>query len=203
MPRRLVMASVAQLGLNVAELDADGAYALALAMGTSYAATIHHLGDTGLIDRATRDRLARVPPQRIKRGLSTPGATGDAWKDIRVVRLRNGEVGREVRAEQGDAVVVEVPEVPSSGYVWEAASLSSGLALAADEYRAPEMPALGGRGWHRFLVRVDGAGHQLLRLDLRRTWQAGPPEESIQVDITAEPVPTPGIVEPRVLVPAA
>ena len=203
MPRRLVAASLALLDLKVAELDADGVYALALTMGTSYAATVYHLGAMGLIDGATRDRLAKVPPQRIKRALDAPGVTGDAWKDIRVVRLRSGEDGREVRAELGDGVVVEVPEAPSSGFVWEVASVAPGVALVGDEFRAPEERALGGRGWHRFLLRVDAAGQQQVRLDLRRPWRSGPAAESVQVGITAEPAPTPGIVQPRVLVPAA
>lgn len=203
MPRKLVEASVGQLRLNLVELDADGAYALALAMGTSYAATVYHLADMGLIDAATRSRLAQVPPQRIKRNLSPPGVASDSWKDIRVVRFQTGEDVHDVQAEEGDAVVIEVPETPSSGYVWEVALVADGLAPVGDEYRAAEPRALGGRGWHRFLVRVDTAGYQLLRLDLRRPWEAGPAVESIQVGVTAAPAPAPGIVRPQALVPAA
>ncbi len=185
MPRQLVTASLARLGLSAARLDAEGAYAPVPAMETSYVATVHHLGDMRLIDQATRDRLARILPQRIKHGLGGPGATEDAWKDIHVVRMRGDERGRDVRAKQGDALVIEASEAPSSGYVWEAAAVAPGLVLVGDEFLAPDAPTLGGRGWHRFIIRVDAPGHQSLRLDLRRPWETRPAVESLQFDITA------------------
>jgi predicted secreted protein len=205
MPKRLVETNLIRLGVRLDQLQAVDAYELALAMGTSYAATVHHIANMRLISAGARDELLRVPPKRIKRDLGAPGITSDSRRDIRLVRL-SGEGGdEEVRAEQGDAVIVEVPEMPSSGYLWEAA-VPPGFHLVGDDFQSAEQShSLGPRGRHRFLVRLDSAGRRVLRFEMRHPWEAAttPAAETVQLGIFAEATPAPGIVEPKRLVGAA
>ena len=197
MPAPLVQRSLEALGLRAATLDPPGAYALALELGASYAATVRRLADLRLIDEALRDRLLRVTPWAIKRALGGLDAAASARRNVWVVRP--AQAARPIWPCAGDAVVVEVPEAPSSGYLWQVAQLSSGLALVREEYRPDHGDALGGRGTHRFLFRVDAAGRREVRLELRRPWQPGAPAESFRVDVAAEPAPGPGIVDPAAL----
>lgn len=203
MPRRLIEARMTARGLSGDRLDAHEIYGLALDMGTSYMATVHHLGDLGVLDLGRRDNLARIAPQRIKRELGGQDAIADAWKDVRLVRVRDGERMAEVHAEQGDAVILEVPETPSSGYVWATSAVPPELVLLWDEYMTPDERAIGATSRHRFLFRVDAAVRGLLQIELRRPWEVRPPAESVQVHITADPAPTSGLVRPSLLSSAA
>lgn len=202
MPRRLVEATLSRLGLQTNRLDAEGAYALSLELGTSYAATVRHLADMRLLSSQQRDRLLRTAPQAIKRALGALDAVADAWRDVWLVRPAQPD--RELGVREGDALWVELPEAPSSGYRWQPAAVPEGLSLVRDEYRAPsEAPALGGRGTHRFLFRVDAAGERQMRLEMRRPWQReAVPAEEHRVRIAAEPKPTAGVVSPRLLIGA-
>lgn len=199
MPRRLVNVALDRLGLQADRLDPEGAYALALELGTSYAATVRHLADMCLLSGHDRDRLLGTPPQAIKRAMGGLDAAADAWRDVWMVHAPGPDLQLEV--QEGDAVVIEVPEAPSSGYLWQAANPADGLSLVRDEYHGTDdTHLLGGRGVHRFVFRVESAGRRQVRLELRRPWQRGvAPVEERQVEIAAEPKPAPGIVQPRLL----
>ncbi len=202
MPRQLMQTKIQAVGLSPRLLNAEGAYTLALELGTSYAATVHHLTDTRLIPASRREELLNVAPQEIKRTLGAFDALADSWRDVRVVRP--DQAGTAVRVQEGDALVVEVPETPSSGYLWETTTLPGGLTLVRDEYRAPNGDdLLGGRGTHRFLFRADGPGQREVRLDLRRPWQQrAAPTEVRHLGVAVEAKPVPGIVNPDILVNA-
>lgn len=200
MPKRLVLDTLTALGLHPDTLDADGAYALALTLGTSYAATVRHLADMGVLTMRQSEQLLRVTPQAIKRALGGSDVAADAWKDVHRIPVTRPATG--VAALEGDALVLEVPEVPSSGYVWQVPAPPAGLTLIRDEYRALDSDELGGRGWHRFLFRVDAPGRWDVILEKRRPWQRGAPVETARVAVATAPQPTPGIVQPRLLVAA-
>lgn len=201
MPKPLVDRTLVSLGLRAEELEGEGAYALALALGTSYAATVRHLSDMRLIGAAHRDRLLRITPQAIKQALGALDVVADAWKNVWLIRTPPPDLA--VGAIEGDAVVVEVPETPSSGYIWQPVLPDDGLALVRDEYRAPDGQALGGRGRHRFLFRADAAGRRRVRLEMRRPWQRGDAAETFNIEVTVEPSPAAGMVRTSQLVPAA
>ncbi len=202
MPKRLVIGTLDKLGVPVDRLDAEGAYALSLEMGTSYAATVNHLADLRLVTSEHRAGLQRVQPQAVKRRLGALGVIRDSWRDVWMVRPLRQK--REITAQEGDAVILEVPETPSSGSIWLPASVPGVLSLVSDEYRAQGGErSLGEHGVHQFVFRVEAAGQEVVRLELRRPWQHGAaPEDVSQLEITAETRPAPGIVEPHVLLPA-
>jgi Zn-dependent peptidase ImmA (M78 family)/predicted secreted protein len=201
MPRRLVDAALAALDVRPERLDPAGAYALALEFGTSYAATVHHLGNIRLLSSGQREQLLKVTPQTIKQQLEAIDAAADSRKNVWLIRPPHPP--GTVSPQEGDAVVVEVPETPSSGYVWQTADLPEGLALVRDEYRGQEGQVLGGRGRHRFIFRVDTPGRSSLRLEMRRPWQPQTAADAYGLEVIAEPTPAPGIVQPRLLATGA
>lgn len=206
MPQRLVAATLAGLGFQADQLTPEGAYAVALELGTSYQATVCHLATMNLISATQRDRLLRSTPQAIKLQLGGVEAMADSWKDVWVVRPSRPDW--EIGALAGDALLIEIPEAPSSGFRWQLAEVPDGLALVRDEYHPPEVqghadPILGGRGQHRFLLRIDTAGRREVRWELRRPWQRDEAAETFAVAIAADAGPTAGIVLPHQLVSAA
>jgi Zn-dependent peptidase ImmA (M78 family) len=200
MPKRLVETTLELLGVAPATIDEQDMYALSLELGTSYTATVRHLAGMKLISSAVRDRLLNATPQAIKRALGAIDAAADAWKDVRLISPR-GQT-RVVTAQEGDALVVEVPEIPSSGYLWRAAEIPDILSLVRDEYQPAVAEALGGEGVHRFVFRVLSAGRLPIRLELDRPWQRGRTADAWVVEVVAEPPPAPGIVRPSSLVGA-
>jgi len=204
MPKRLVLSTLGSLSLGADTLSADGAYTLSLELGTSYAATVRHLVDMRLLSSRRSGQLLKVPPQMIKQEIAGPGVAADAWKDVHRVRVARpaADSGIEVAVLEGDAVVLEVPETPSSGYLWQLPTAPAGLALMRDEYQTLDGDALGGRGWHRFLFRVEASGHFDMVLEMRRPWQRGTAAQTAHVAVTARPQPISGIAQPGLLVAA-
>lgn len=200
MPQQLVETLLEALGLRAAQLDAQGVYALALELGTSYTATINHLGDLGFVRPAHRDRLLKVAPQVVKRAAGAIDAATDAWKDVWLVRPpRHTAIG----AQEGDVIIVEVAEIPSSGYLWQPRDIPAGLSLVRDEYVPAHDDLLGGQGSHRFLFRVEVAGRQPLRFELCRPWQPEQIAETVAMEVAAQPQPDKGVVLPEQLIAAA
>jgi len=201
MPKRLIENALTTLGVATKGLDERSVYALSLELGTSYTATVRQLYGLKMISARSRDRLLKVTPQSIKRSLGEVDLAADSWRDIRLIRLPAG--GRSVTAVEGDVVVLEVPEIPSTGYLWQPTTDKSILELMRDEYHPIANDVLGGNGLHRFVFSVLQSGEQRIRLELSRPWQADMSVDVREVDIVAEPKPMPGVVDPLVLIGSA
>jgi Zn-dependent peptidase ImmA (M78 family)/predicted secreted protein len=201
MPKRLVESMMAMLGLNVRLLDAQSVYTLSLELGTSYTATVRQLHGLKLISAALRDRLLTTTPQSIKQALGDADVAADSWRDIRLI----GPMDRtsSVLALEGDVLVFELPEIPSSGYLWQPADVPDTVTLVRDEYRPLSPDAIGGNGIRRFVFSVQSRGHERIRIELGRPWQQGKTAEARDVDLIAQSKPAPGVVDPYVLVEAA
>lgn len=199
MPKELISHSLLKLGLDVDGLDPVGAYGLALECGTSYEATVRHLAHMRLITESHRDSLLRIQPQRVKRSLGALDVASDSRRDVWIVKAAHDVAKAEV--QEGDALVVEVEDLPSSGYVWQPATVSDGLSLVRDDYPEGGQPRLlGGNSLHRFMFRVLSAGRSDVHLVLRRPWQDAAPADERFVEVDAEPRPTVGVVNPLMLV---
>lgn len=199
MPESLVESMLTARDLRADNLDADGAYALSLDLGTSYATTVWCLIDMKLITTERGEQLLRVSPETIKRRLGGADIAANPWKDVYRIQAIHPDI--QVTVRQGDAVVLEAPEIPSSGYLWQL-TLPHGLALIRDEYCAADAETLGGKGWHRFLFRVETAGQLDVIMEMRRPWQRGAAAETTHVAVIAQPQPAPGIVQPSLLIAA-
>jgi len=197
MPQRLVLRLLADLGFQADTLDADGAYALSLALGTSYTATVRHLADMQEISTQRSEHLLRITPQTIKQEIGGLDVAANSWKDIHRLAVTQEEV--RVTAQEGDVLLIDAPETPSSGYLWAVRTPADGVALIRDEYRAYDPDALGGRGQHRFLFRMEEAGEWDMVLELRRPWQHAA-VDTARVVVIVYPQPAPGIVHPNLLV---
>lgn len=201
MPKRLVESTIDMLGMTPRELDEQNIYGLALELGTSYTATVRQLHGLKLITPAVRDRLLNITPQTIKRTLGDSDATSDPWKDIRLVSPQRRQ--RAVVAMEGDVVVLEMPEIPSSGYLWQPVELPEMVSLVRDEY-SPLIPAsLGGNGIHRFVFSLLRGGQYRIRLELGRPWQQGQTVEAYDIELVAEAKPAAGMFDPSDLIRAA
>lgn len=200
MPKRLVNSLIDVLGTTPQSLDERSVYGLALELGTSYTATVRQLHGLKLITARVRDRLLTISPQTIKRTLGDTDAAADSWRDIRLVVPRGRQ--RVITVVEGDVVVLEMSEVPSSGYLWQPVEVPEMVSLKRDEYRPIASEILGGDGIHRFVFSVDQSGQYRIRLELGRPWQQGKTVEAQDIELIAEAKPVPGIFDPSVLIGA-
>jgi predicted secreted protein len=199
MPARLVRSRLQDMHLQAKEIQPEQAYELALNLGTSYRATVNHLGDLRLLVPAHRDALVKASPRAIKIALLGGPPPGDLRRDVR--RVSAG--GDRAVGVQGDLVVIELPEIPSSGYRWTLSAVPAGVSLLDDRFerRNPRL-ALGSGGVRRFVVRLDEPVAATVHLLLRQPWTGGLKAETRNVSVEAEPRPRPGIVSPELVLAA-
>lgn len=200
MPKRLVQSTLNRLRMGSASLNGQGAYGLALELGTSYRATVHHLADMGLIRPTQRRHLLDLEPQSIKRELGANDVAADSWKNVWLLGASQNH--QRIWPEEGDALVLALPEIPASGYLWQASEVPSCLELVRSEYSVSPEEFLGGQSERRFLFRVSGRGYQQVRLAMMRPWEPDAIVEAFQIDVAAQPKLQRGEVQPERLAAA-
>lgn len=129
MPPELVDSVLEDLALS-APRSVDDVYALSLRLGTSYQATAYHLPNLKLADYTNAQAWASQPPKRAKSALSMGIDMGSYYRDVWSLSERDADAAFQVRA--GDRLVVTLPEVPSSGYMWNSEALSADATVVAD-----------------------------------------------------------------------
>ena len=179
MPRRLVEKLWLELELPQTPGPED-AYQLSLELGTSYLATVGHLHSLGKINRATWHQLAKLPPRWIKKQLGVHGP-GDSWGDVWHVRDSSRDL-RQITPRPGDEIVIELEELPSSGYMWSAPE-GGGFEVAESTFEQADAenlldPVVGGRGHRRVVLRATQPGNYRLEMEMRRPWR--PADEPIR-----------------------
>ena len=86
--------------------------------------------------------------------------------------LGPGDRGSSVDVRRGDAIVVELPEKPTTGYRWAVHRIDSDVvALEASDFRSPPGAAMGASGQRSLLFRVTGEGRSDVELKLWRDWE--------------------------------
>jgi Zn-dependent peptidase ImmA (M78 family) len=166
MPRKLVLSSLEQLEMSRPQTTED-VYSLALRLGTSFEATARHLpnlrlADPGQVKGWLAARLADVKLE-IAVGAPPESLRNDVWRLDR----RDNEATISVRV--GDRLVIELTDIPSSGYVWQPIdglddahlvldSFKQRLALSGDS--ATDEDADGQAVPHVFVVEVDRDAEQ-------------------------------------------
>jgi inhibitor of cysteine peptidase len=106
---------------------------------------------------------------------------GVAMPDVVVTEA---DLGREVVALVGDALVVQLPENPTTGFRWALASFSSNtLELARDEFQTAAEAGVGGGGLRMLRFVARRAGKVRIELKLARAWESGPPKAVFGVDV--------------------
>jgi Zn-dependent peptidase ImmA (M78 family)/predicted secreted protein len=171
MPRRLVEKLWSDLGIPT-DPSPEGVYRLSLELGTSYSATLAHLVSLGRISRPSWQRLAKLPPKWIKQQLAVHGP-GDSWGDVWLVTDRDrGQ--RHITPRPGDEIVIELDEMPSSGYMWGPPE-GGGFEVAESSFEQdgeddPLDPIVGGNGRRRVVLRATRPGDYRLEMEMRRPW---------------------------------
>jgi len=98
-----------------------------------------------------------------------------------------GEEPTEIRAPPG-IVSIELPEDPTTGYLWDLADPPLEVREVEREYQqGAEGPIAGGTGARTFRVEVNDPGVYELEFHLRRPWEATVRERR-NVTLIVEPV---------------
>lgn len=173
MPRQLVHARVRALALPAHALGPEDVYRLALDLGTSYDATLTQLGVLHLLSFPQQQALRRIPPKDTKERLAggpRANARTDVW------RVAEGDEWGVLRAKIGDDVILELPEAPSTSYLWEPVGWPAALAGYATDFDPPTERGYDAAGLRRVRFSVATAGEWPLRLELRSPYDAEPAE---------------------------
>lgn len=176
MPRPLVMSTLSQLGIAKPSSPED-VYALALRLGTSYAATLRHLPNLRLLSDQHMREWLKQPLARVKVGLAE-GAPPESLRND-VWHLTERDAGTAIAVRAGDRLVVALRDAPSTGYVWKADGADS-LEVVVDSFADPavlhlsEEPQEEGEGSHHLFVLdvadITAGAREDLRLVRMRPW---------------------------------
>ena len=115
MPYPLVLKTVHQIGLRSVS-RAEDAYQIALRLGTSFGATVLQLRNQGLLNASVQQALAKIAPAKLKQSIPGVEPPDNLRNDIWHMDLRDN--GREYFVRPGDRIVLDVPEIPTSGRLW-------------------------------------------------------------------------------------
>ncbi len=206
MPRRLMRAGLAELGIDTVASPLD-VYSLSLWLGSSYTATARQLGTTRLITSAQADRWAQIAPKSLKSALAGPHIPDDLRNDVWWLDAEMGV--RHIEARPGDRLVVTAAEFPSSGYAWRVASPLENLAVIADSFDEnilslgttsdvdPELA--GDHTRHAFVFEVGADPDRVLtdlELVLDQPWSPEPVSDRLALTVAVNP-PLHGIQVPE------
>ena len=78
------------------------------------------------------------------------------------------DAGRTVTLAAGDHLVLELPEIPGTGYTWQMETLPEGARIVDERYEQPTGAGIGGQTRHIFVV--DPASGGAVRLRQGRPW---------------------------------
>ncbi len=94
--------------------------------------------------------------------------------------------GRSVSASVGDAVVIKLPENPTTGYRWSAvAAVEGAVTVERDEFLLPSGAGVGGGGVHAFTWRAQRPGTGPIEFVLQRA-REGQPTQRFRVTVVVK-----------------
>jgi len=172
MPARLVTHFIRKLGLKTRELDGESTYRLALCMRTSYAATCNHLLNLGFISQSHHSRLVKIPPKEIKSIWRQDLGHNDIWPVDK--RMNDFFILPVV----DDIIQVKLPEIPSTGYVWQVETEKHRILSHEDSklsFSDEEALLVSETGERLFTFRVISHGKEHIRICLNRPWEKDGP----------------------------
>lgn len=162
-------------------------YELSLEFGTSYEATVTQLAVLEKITW-TEARKLRLPPIEIKTALAAGRRPQDTRADVWLVRETDTE--RNLPLRVNDEIVLRLPEIPSSGYVWTLHHIQFASLEVVDEVTEAvddEGDSHGGSAIRRVHLRAISPGVDDIVVVLRRPWEDKPLQQVIvHVHVAAE-----------------
>ena len=103
--------------------------------------------------------------------------------DVSEIVLRRSDLGRPIDIRQGDVIVLELEENPSTGYSWELVDLPAFVTVAESSHETTGPPAMGAPGLRRIRVLAVGTGEGTIEGHLRRPWDRANVAESFSVPV--------------------
>ncbi len=89
--------------------------------------------------------------------------------EIRVSKSQNGST---LRLQPGDTIVVQLSEMPTTGFRWATLGKPGGIVALAEELFVPgSETAQGGGGTHTFRFLAKRSGSDVIELKLWRDWE--------------------------------
>lgn len=186
MPVQLVNALWQRLSVPD-KIEPYHAYALSLHLGTSYQATVCQLAAQERLRPAEAQGLLSVQPKSIKQRIGHGAGPQNPWADTWPVGRKQS--GTTIWVAVDDEICIDLPESPSTGYVWSVGSDSvldlstacdgladygTALGLIRTEFGAPDghkpLECTGGFGMRRIALRALRPGDAELRASLVRPW---------------------------------
>ncbi|HDQ08168.1 MAG TPA: hypothetical protein ENN44_05240 [Methanoculleus sp.] len=98
---------------------------------------------------------------------ATPTPTGAPEETVLVDDTNNGQT---IAVGEGATIIVKLPENPSTGYSWNLTE-TDGLAVAGDEYIAPETQMPGAGGMHSWTMKPEATGVVTFSAVYIRPWE--------------------------------
>lgn len=182
MPRRLVLTTLRTMGISAPQTEAE-VYQLSLRLGASYRATARQLENLRLASSFQVRQWLKIEPRRLKTELADD-PNFDLRNDVWV--LTPGDEGRAYTARPGDRLILELPEVPSSGYTWNLATKRAGL-VAIDDHIAEWQDREGHAEDLDVEDRPVGDSYRrIITLDAVASTQADEPTSSVGLSVPIE-----------------
>ena len=193
MPPALVESSLREL--HISRLTPETAYLLSLKMGTSYRATVNQLQTLRKLSAAQAKKFRKIQPKQIKNEISEHvAARHDVWV------LDEHWNGQKVFPAVQDAIVLQLREIPTSGYIWTWHCNPHGLSTIADGFADDLTPAIGGERVRELVLEVaSGDRPDQIDLELRQPWDPeSEPSAQFKVDVVPQELRKSGpLVLPR------
>lgn len=190
MPPDLLDAYTARRGLQRISTP-EQVYQLSLFLGTSYESTVHHLRYSRRATSQRADAWLEERPQAIKARLCA-GFEPESWRsDVHMLDESDDKTSRLARA--GDRVIVDLQEIPSSGYRWRLSD-NAAVSVLSDEYVAqyavaPDTVRTGALRTRRFVLALEDVEQRVdaaLILNQSRAWRQDEVARTFKIDITIE-----------------
>src|SRR5262249_11420563 len=98
------------------------------------------------------------------------------------ITITEANKGSTVSARAGDTLVIQLPEIPTSGFRWVPA-VSDGqiLDLQKDDFVLDPNSGVGGGGLRVFRFLVKGRGSTSLQFSLARAWETRAPSAVFEI----------------------
>jgi Zn-dependent peptidase ImmA (M78 family) len=196
MPHSLVRRCLSALDVQRPRSGAE-LYQLSLRMGVSYEATARHLGNMQLLSRTQVNRALTAAPVRLKSRLGARELGAQGRDDIWLLSERDSGLG--ILARPGSWIILELEEIPSSGYAW-IPRLPAWMSIVRDTWDDGFLPPFArdreegnaavapGDAAMRYLVLSVGAdaddAEATLALDYAQPWAPDSVDRSMAVPVT-------------------
>jgi predicted secreted protein len=183
LPERLVRGSLRHINRPDGPLSFEEAYQLSLELGASYRATLRRLHALKFINAQTAAAWFRRAPRDAKAAIVPATLVDDYRRDT--IMLTPADERSELIVRDGDVLVVEVQERPTTGYLWDV-SLDD-LGHRVGDWVIREANLYGAPVTRRFAMQVHAPGTANLRMVHSRPWDRTSVIEERAIRVLSEP----------------